>query len=123
MFHGQDSDGKGYSTRAHLAELIGMIGPPPADLLERGRRSPEFFGKDGRFSVFDQAIYISNKSPGTWIADVAIEQTSLEQSEEILNGENKRLFLEFMRGMIQWRPEDRKTAKELLQDPWLQMGS
>jgi serine/threonine-protein kinase SRPK3 len=29
MFHGNDPDGKGYSTRAHLAEVIGTLGPPP----------------------------------------------------------------------------------------------
>ncbi|RAL00839.1 kinase domain protein [Aspergillus ibericus CBS 121593] len=80
MFYGNDPDGKGYSTRAHLAEVIGMLGPPPLDLLRRGKRSSEFFTEDGR---------------------------------------NKEMFLAFIRGMLQWRPEDRKTAKELLQDPWL----
>jgi hypothetical protein len=29
------------------------------------------------------------------------------------------MFMELMRGMLQWRPEDRKTAEELLQDQWL----
>lgn len=36
-----------------------------------------------------------------------------------LEGKNKEMFIAFIRGMLQWRPEDRKTAKELLQDPWL----
>jgi hypothetical protein len=36
-----------------------------------------------------------------------------------LDGEDKLLFLEFASKMLQWLPEDRKTAKELLQDPWL----
>jgi serine/threonine protein kinase len=43
----------------------------------------------------------------------------LETSEEFLEGRNKEMFLAFMRKMLQRRPEDRKTAKELLQDPWL----
>ncbi len=29
------------------------------------------------------------------------------------------MFLEFVRGMLTWRPEARKTAAELLKDPWL----
>jgi len=29
------------------------------------------------------------------------------------------MFLDFVRGMLAWRPEDRKTAAELLQHPWL----
>ena len=47
MFHGNDPNGKGYSTRAHLAEVIAMLGPPPLDLLNRGKRSQEFFSEDG----------------------------------------------------------------------------
>jgi hypothetical protein len=47
LFYGDDPNGKGYSTRAHLAEVIGMLGPPPIDLLQRGVRSKEFFTEDG----------------------------------------------------------------------------
>lgn len=47
LFYGQDPDGKGYSTRAHLAEVIALLGPPPLDLIEQGVRSDEFFTKDG----------------------------------------------------------------------------
>ena len=58
--------------------------------------------------------------PGQWKADVEVPQgTSLEQSEEFLEGKNKEMFLNFVRGMLQWRPEDRKTARQLLKDPWL----
>lgn len=49
MFYGNDPDGKGYSTRAHLAEVLGILGPPPLDILKRGNRSHEFFTKDGMF--------------------------------------------------------------------------
>jgi hypothetical protein len=37
-------------------------------------------------------------------------------------GEEKGLFLNFVRKMLQWLPEDRKTAKELREDSWLQSG-
>jgi serine/threonine protein kinase len=47
------------------------------------------------------------------------EDMSLEKSEEYLEGKNKEMFLKFMRKMLQWRPEDRQTAKQLLEDPWL----
>lgn len=58
--------------------------------------------------------------PGTWKAEVEIPQdTSLGKSEERLEGENKVMFMNFLQSMLQWRPEDRKTAKELLEDPWL----
>jgi len=44
---------------------------------------------------------------------------SLESSEENLEGRRKELFLQFMRKMLQWAPEDRQSAAELLHDPWL----
>ena len=47
LFSAQDPDGKGYSTRAHLAEMIALLGPPPAEFIKRGKRSPEFFDDDG----------------------------------------------------------------------------
>lgn len=47
LFRGQDPDGKGYSTRAHLAEVIGLLGTPPLDLIQKGVRSSEFFDDDG----------------------------------------------------------------------------
>lgn len=55
MFPGQDPDGKGYSTRAHLAEVIALLGPPPVDLIKEGRRSPEFFTDKGQSSWFPRS--------------------------------------------------------------------
>ena len=49
MFQGQDQDGSGYTTRAHLAEVMGILGPPPLDLLKRGLRSGEWFHEDGQY--------------------------------------------------------------------------
>ena len=37
----------------------------------------------------------------------------------ILHGEDKRLFIEFVRRMLQWEPERRSSAKQLYNDPWL----
>ncbi|KAK4237887.1 kinase domain-containing protein [Achaetomium macrosporum] len=85
LFNSKDPVEKKYTTRAHLAEVVGLLGPPPLDLLERGVRSEEFFSED----------------------DVPIPQDSTA------------MFLNFVRGMLAWRPEDRKTARELLKDPWL----
>jgi hypothetical protein len=47
LFYGNDPDGSGYKTRAHLAEVIGLLGLPPLDLLKRGSRSKEFFDEKG----------------------------------------------------------------------------
>ncbi|KAL2065132.1 hypothetical protein VTL71DRAFT_4273 [Oculimacula yallundae] len=84
LFYGEDPDGKGYSTRAHLAKVIALLGPPSIDLLERGKRSHEFFGKDG-----------------AWIGEIEIAKTeTLEKCEYILEGRNQEMFLDFVRGML-----------------------
>jgi hypothetical protein len=44
---------------------------------------------------------------------------SLEQLETNLEGPEKKLFLEFMGKMLQWDPQNRQTAKQLLGDEWL----
>lgn len=49
----------------------------------------------------------------------ALSSTSLEQLEGNLQGKDKELFLKSMKSMLQWVPENRKTASELLEDPWL----
>lgn len=79
-----------------------MLGPPPLDLVRRGERSKEFFDEDGK-----------------WKAELPIRDISLEGSEEMYEGEEKEEFLRFTGSMLQWRPEDRKTAYELFNDPYL----
>ena len=36
-----------------------------------------------------------------------------------LAGDEKETFLDFASGMLEWLPEKRRTAKELLQHPFL----
>lgn len=56
------------------------------------------------------------------MARMPAADTSLEIRESTLTGDNKEAFLRFLRRMLQWRPEDRATAKELQKDPWLHSG-
>ena len=48
---------------------------------------------------------------------------TLEDFEERLEGQSKELFLDFIRDMLKWNPEERKTAAQLLEDPWLNENS
>jgi serine/threonine-protein kinase SRPK3 len=34
-----------------------------------------------------------------------------------IGGEEKKMFLDFIRRMLHWRPADRSSAEELLSDP------
>lgn len=48
-----------------------------------------------------------------------IPDTSLERMEQRLEGEEKELFLVFMRKMLQWEPEDRQDSEGVYWDEWL----
>lgn len=51
------------------------------------------------------------------------EEFNLPNVTPFLLGEDKRLFLDFARKMLRWEPEERPTAKELYNDPWLNFRS
>ncbi|KAI1424333.1 kinase domain protein [Xylaria sp. FL1777] len=104
LFCGIDPEHHAYRRRAHLAEIIALLGPPPKDLLARGDLASKFFSDEGKFTA---GIDLPTS-------------TSLEEIETHLTGDEKRQFLEFMRKMLQWAPEQRSTAGELFQDAWLQ---
>lgn len=120
---GHDSRFDEYTCRAHLAQLVGLFGPPPLELLQRGTETAHYFNPDGinilgsllHIELIDHIVYT-----GTFQNPELIPTGyALEDSVKSLKGEEKRLFLEFAKKMLCWLPEDRKTAKELLQDPWL----
>ncbi|KAK2015919.1 kinase-like protein [Colletotrichum eremochloae] len=90
------------SRAAHFARMVSLMGPPPDDLLERGSSWKEFFDEDGKLMI-----------------DGEIPESSLEEEECNLEGPEKAEFLIFLRKMLQWRPEDRFSARELMGDPWL----
>ena len=47
------------------------------------------------------------------------EEFNFSNLTPFLDGEDKRLFIEFVRKMLQWEPERRLSAKQLYDDPWL----
>jgi serine/threonine-protein kinase SRPK3 len=90
------------------------------DMLERGARSKEFFDDEGETALPEYRLKLTEVLLGNWIAEIYIPQgLTLERSEENLDEEKKEEFLQFVRCMLQWRPEDRWTAKELLGHPWM----
>lgn len=90
-----------------------------------------FFDKNGEFipSILLLAIchrYYTDKShhykkPGEFLHKHLIpENQALEDTVTyLLKDTEKDEFLDFARKILQWLPENRKTAKELADDPWL----
>ncbi|KAL3482074.1 kinase-like protein [Aspergillus californicus] len=92
-----------YDEINHFGHISALLGPPPTGLLAKGARTDLFYKSDGQFI-------------GTTIA---LSNFNFENSIRNIHNEDKRLFIEFVERMIKWNPEERSTAKELLQDPWL----
>lgn len=105
-------------TRAHLAEMIALMGPPPPELLKKGKRTAEFFDENAE-NCPTRATLFANPA-GQWRDEIPLpDPMSLEKSEENLEGSKKEAFVRFVRKMVQWQPEDRQTAHQLLEDDWL----
>ncbi|ODM20524.1 hypothetical protein SI65_03577 [Aspergillus cristatus] len=84
------------------AQLIAALGPPPPEFLARDEeRRADFWDEQGNWSG---------------LAPIPHDRI-LEALETRL--EDKTAFLRFIRRTLAWIPEERRTAKELLQDPWL----
>ncbi|PYI02369.1 kinase-like protein [Aspergillus sclerotiicarbonarius CBS 121057] len=101
LFYARDSDKKP-SDGHHLAEMIAMMGPPPKEMMQKSDYATDFFDSEGH-----------------WKEDFEIPPISLEKLEGNLEGESQQLFLQFLRKMLTWKPEERASARELLDDPWL----
>ncbi|KAI8672818.1 Protein kinase domain-containing protein [Fusarium sp. Ph1] len=103
LFTGRDPEYQSYRSRAHLAEMIALLGQPPQALLQSGKSSHKFFTDQGDFR-----------------ADIPFpERISLEGKETSLEGESQRRFLAMMQKMLQWDPSKRSSAKALAEDEWI----
>ncbi|KAJ5561485.1 hypothetical protein N7461_000246 [Penicillium sp. DV-2018c] len=92
-----------YDEFNHLGHISALLGPPPKELLDKGRRTDLFYKSDGQFKS----------------TPIAPSNFNFENSIHNIHNEDKRMFIEFVQRMLKWHPEERSTAKELLQDPWL----
>ncbi|KAI9843776.1 MAG: hypothetical protein M1837_006137 [Sclerophora amabilis] len=131
LFTPRIQPGRSYSPAAHLAEMIALLGPPPQTLIMNSARSarqwtwsPTITNPEGKLCERVEDYYggpFWDYRSGEFLYKELIPSSSrLEDSvPSIQDAEDKRQFLDFVRGMLRWVPEERKTAKDLLEDPWL----
>ncbi|KAL5342292.1 protein kinase [Aspergillus crustosus] len=93
-----------YGELDHLCQRSALLGPPPKGLLDKGAKTHGFYASN------DEYIKSSFIAPSTF---------SFENSIHTIHGEDKRMFIEAVQMRLKWRPEERSTAEELLQNPWL----
>ncbi|GKZ32815.1 hypothetical protein AbraIFM66950_002448, partial [Aspergillus brasiliensis] len=120
---------EGYTPSAHLAEMIAILGPPPQELVSRaqsmfGYKWPEKIKRaDGTIcgsalGYFGGPFFDDN---GKFLHEDLIPDRQLSDSIPSLDESEKEKFLSFMSGMLVWMPEERKTAAELAEHPFLKL--
>ena len=104
LVDGKNPDGV-FDDRFHLAELVALLGPPPPEFRQRSHLSSVFW---------DNA--------GNWKGLTSVPDKTLEGLAIDVRGEDKEGFLRWLRQALQWNPDDRPTALELLYDEWMMKG-
>ncbi|QKX63522.1 uncharacterized protein TRUGW13939_10693, partial [Talaromyces rugulosus] len=104
LVNGKNADGI-FDDRVHMAELVALLGPPPAEFREQRHLSSVFWDESGN-----------------WKETAPIPSTTLESLAANIQGEDKEGFLRWLRMALQWQPEERAAALELLYDEWLMKG-
>ncbi|RAL15179.1 putative serine/threonine-protein kinase [Aspergillus homomorphus CBS 101889] len=118
-----------YDAKSHLAEMIALLGPPPSALLAKSKAMSEHNwpepipNETGKLcknaqEFFDGPFY--HTEGGFWHKEL-IPSRSLEDTAPFLEGKDREAFLSFARQMLTWIPEERKTARELADHPFLKL--
>ncbi|KAI5460903.1 CMGC protein kinase [Mariannaea sp. PMI_226] len=130
LFHQPDK----YSAAQHLADMIALLGDVPPSLikLEKEMRHLDWFDQD----TYVEGRLVKNASEcfggpffdddGKFVHGDLIRQArglEAEVPDCIREANEVDQFLAFMRRMLTWVPGDRATAAELLDDPWLDVGT
>ncbi|PYH89999.1 U4/U6 small nuclear ribonucleo protein PRP4 [Aspergillus ellipticus CBS 707.79] len=104
LFNGKNPD-RIFDDRVHVAEMVALLGPPPAAFRERSKLASVFWDEHGN-----------------WKDLAPIPDISLESRAADITGKDKEGFLRWLRAALQWNAEDRPSAVELLFDEWLMEG-
>ncbi|QKX55208.1 uncharacterized protein TRUGW13939_02300, partial [Talaromyces rugulosus] len=104
LFDGRNADGI-FDDRVHLAEMIALLGPPPPEFRACHKLSSVFWDDDGN-----------------WKDLAPIPEITVEKLGADIEGEDKEGFFRWIRSVLQWNPEDRPTAEEMVYDEWCIRG-
>ncbi|OJD32243.1 protein kinase [Diplodia corticola] len=145
LFSPYDSEEGDHSVYLHLAQMISLLGPPPRELVAKSPLSSLLFN-NGRqlippteldMDAVESALYPGERYwTSSWaqrkvagLAEVKMEAypphplpvRSLEKLPCVLEQDEKDRddFVDFLRRTLTWQPQQRDTAAELLQHPWL----
>ncbi|CCF33703.1 protein kinase [Colletotrichum higginsianum] len=103
LFNVQDAAPTALNDAHHIAAMVAVLGPPPAEFLARSAETAKYWNKDG-----------------TWKGPVPIPgKRSLESLATNLAGDEGAAFVDFLESLLCWLPEDRLTPGQAYFYPWL----
>ena len=92
----------------HLAKFIQILGKIPKNFALRGTYSHKYFNKEGKLKRINESIQYIN------LEDILIKKYHFKENEaKALNS--------FIMPMLEYYPEKRATARQMLKHPWLKM--
>ncbi|OGM45108.1 protein kinase domain protein [Aspergillus bombycis] len=118
-----------YQAKAHLAEMIALLGPPPQELITRYRGLLDYQWPEP-LTTMDGIVYKSSDqffrgpffdSDGEFLHKDLIPNRNLADTLPSLEEKEREHFLSFVKLMLAWVPEERKTARELVEHPFLRV--
>lgn len=119
-----------YSGRMHLAQMISLLGPPPAALLESAEKAsgwrwaPKLENSQGELCDSAVDFYggpFFNDQGEFLYPELVHGKGTLHHTVLSLEGKEKGDFVDFALEILKWMPQERKTAKDLLDHPWLRI--
>lgn len=119
-----------YDAKSHLAEMIALLGPPPGALLTKSKAMSEHnwpqpvMNDTGALCNNAQEFFAGPffNTEDEFHYNQLIQCRNLEDTVPFLEKSDREEFLSFIRDMLTWLPEKRKTARELINHPFLKLG-
>lgn len=109
--------------QTHLAQMVGLFGSFPHDLLQRSRRTAEFFDNQGELCSYNVYSFESNTRhtgnllrPGSY----SITLQDLLARTKLASQEVDEVSDFLLRGLT-IDPKLRWSAAQLLEHPWLRL--
>ena len=92
---------------SHLAKFIEICGKMPRNFIERGENWKKYFDKNGKLKRIGEIPHINLKN-------ILVQKHKLKENEA-------QALWDFLKPMLEYFPEKRISARELLRHPWLKM--
>ena len=91
----------------HLAQIIEAVGRMPKNFALSGLDSYKYFDKKGNLRRIKKLIYFP-------IKDILVKKYNFKEKEA-------QAFSDFLMPMLEYYPDKRASARDLLRHPWLNM--